>query len=321
MSPQHASSPSASDTRWEALCRTAIEVRAERAPRRARRPRARGLVLAAGALLGVALFAATHFDVQPVGADAGADSDLFALTNQDRSSNGVAALADNSTLGAIGEAAPYSGCSGAGTVDGRAQDMINRDYFSHQIPPCNEYVWPMMSAFGVHYRSAGENIGWESGYGSGSSSASQVNTDFMNSPDHRTNILNPNFTDLGVGSATAASGWSYSSTSGTFSDVWMFAEEFAQLGSPAPPPTAPPARSSAPASTQPAPSTPTPTPSPTASPTPSPSPSAAPTPSPTPAAPLPAYEPGGAYSGPELIAINGLISETIESTLEAFLFN
>jgi len=239
VSPSCAPPPSGSDAGWEALCRTAAVVRA-RPERRRRRRRAGGGALAAGALLGVAVFAGTHWTGQPVGADASADADLFALTNSDRTSNGVAALADNSTLGEIGEAAPYGGCSGAGTIYGRAQDMINRDYFAHQIPPCDSYVWPMMSAYGIDYRSAGENIGWESGYGGGEASAEQVNTDFMNSSDHRANILNANYTDLGVGSASAASGWTYSGE-GPYSDVWMFAEEFAQLGSssPAPPPASP----------------------------------------------------------------------------------
>jgi len=104
----------------------------------------------------------------------------------------------------------------------------------------------MMSAFGIDYRSAGENVGFESGYGGGSASASQVNTDFMNSSAHRNNILNSNYTDLGVGSATAASGWNYPGGAGPYSDVWMFAEEFAQIGSPPPPPTPPPPPAEAP---------------------------------------------------------------------------
>ena len=203
VSPQATTAPagtrSAGPPRWCAS-------NPQRRGRRRRRPA--GRALAAGALLGAAVFAGTHLQGQPARADAGGDSDLFSLTNQDRTSNGVAALADNSTLSAIGEAAPYSGCSGAGTIDGRAQDMINRNYFAHQIPPCNQYVWSMMSAFGVRYQSAGENIGWGSGYDvSGSAGATWINTQFMNSSDHRANILNPNYTALGIGSAYAASGW------------------------------------------------------------------------------------------------------------------
>jgi uncharacterized protein YkwD len=277
----------------------------------------------------VAAFALSHLQAQPVAADATADSDLFALTNQDRTSNGFAALADDSALDSLAEAAPYNGCSGAGTIYGRAQDMINRDYFSHQIPPCEEYVWPMMSAFGVAFESAGENVGWESGYGGGSASAEQVNTDFMNSPDHRANILNPSYTALGIGSATTASGqsWTYPGAPQSYQGVWMFAEEFAQLASAStPPPTAPPTApptptatatpgtrpttpATTPASSPTAPATPTATAAP--APTPSTTPTASPTPASAPGLPLPAYENQG----------QGLISDTILSTLEGFLFN
>ena len=286
-------------------------VRAEPAGRGQRRRRPAGRAVAAGALLGAAVFAGTHLQGQPARADAGGDADLFSLTNQDRTSNGVAALADNSTLSAIGEAAPYGGCPGAGTIDGRAQDMINRNYFAHQIPPCNQYVWSMMSAFGVRYESAGENIGWVDNETSASGGASWINTQFMESPDHRANILNPKYTALGIGSAYAASGWT-GGGSGAVSDVWMFAEEFAQLPSSGPAPT----HSSAPSST--APSTPAPTPTPTPTPVPTPTPTQPPTAPPTPATtplpapglPLPAYETSG----------QGLISDTIEATLEAFIY-
>jgi uncharacterized protein YkwD len=277
-------------------------------------------------MLGAALFAGSHLHGQLAAADATADSDLFSLTNQDRTSNGVAALADDPTLDSIGEAAPYSGCSGAGTIDGRAQDMINRDYFAHQIPPCNQYVWSMMSAFGVNDQSAGENIGWESGWGDGSASANKVAAQFEASPEHQANILNPSFTDLGIGSATSQS-WTPPGASVPAQDVWMFAEEFAQLPSAAtaPPATAPPA-TAPPATAKPAPTptptpapTPTPTPAPTPTPTPAPTPTPTPVPTPTPTAtpsvttslPLPAYD----YRG------QGLITDTIESTLEAFLFD
>jgi hypothetical protein len=305
-------------------------------------------------MLGAALFAGSHLQGQPAAADGTADSDLFSLTNQDRTSNGVAALADDSTLDSIGEAAPYSGCAGAGTIDGRAQDMINRDYFAHAIPPCNQYVFSMMSAFGVHYQSAGENVGWVDNEGSADAAAQWINQSFMQSPDHEQNILDPSYTDLGIGSATSQS-WTPPGASAPAQGVWMFAEEFAQLPSAAtappatappatappataPPATAPPAtapRATAPPATAPpatappatapratAPpatarpvATPTPTPAPTPTPTPTPTPVPTPRPTATPSVttslPLPAYE----YRG------QGLISDTIESALEAFLFD
>jgi uncharacterized protein YkwD len=279
-------------------------------------------VVIAGAMLGAALFAGSHLQGQPADADATADSDLFSLTNQDRASNGVASLAENGTLASIGEAAPYSGCAGAGTIYGRAQDMINRDYFAHAIPPCNQYVFSMMSAFGVNPNNgAGENVGWVNNEGSADAAAQWINTEFMGSSEHEQNILNPNYTSLGIGSATSQS-WIPPGESTPASGVWMFAEEFARVPSAAaappataPPATAPPATArpvnAQPVVTPPPTPTPTPTPAPTPTPTPVPTPSPTATPSLSTSLPLPAYE----YRG------QGLISDTIESALEAFLFD
>ncbi|MGA8015750.1 MAG: CAP domain-containing protein [Candidatus Dormiibacterota bacterium] len=292
----------------------ALRVR-HRSPRR---------IAVAGAVLAGGISLTAHLQTQPVAADGSADADLFSLTNQDRASNGVASLTDNSTLSAIGEDAPYRGCSGAGTIQGRAQDMINRDYFSHQIPPCNQYVWPIMSAYGIKYVSAGENIGWVSGESAAASAAQWINTAFMNSTDHRDNILDPSYTALGVGSAVTGSGQTWTcpaseGCSGSYQDVWIFSEEFAQLSStskPAPRPTPRPSASSQPRAT--APPTPVPTATPAATPSPvaaattpapTPTPSASPTPAPGP--PPPAFD----YRG------QGLIADTIETTLEAFLFS
>lgn len=339
---------------WETLCRTADLVRADGpAAPAGRHGWGRRALLAAG-LVAAGLSVAAVWHTQPASADGGADADLFALTNQDRASNGVPALVDNSTLSSIGENAPYSGCSGAGTVSGRAQDMINRDYFSHQIPPCGQYVWPMMTAYGVDYRSAGENIGWVGGISGADSAAQWINNAFMNSPDHRANILDPSYTDLGTGSAQTASGQSWTCPAsegcqGSYQQVWIFAEEFAQLAAapkPTPTPTARPTATPKPAPA----STPTPAPQPTSTPAPSSahpslvsSPSAAspptaatsptpvtttvPTPSPNPAPTAPATSstvPAAALET-ALPALDfrglGLISDTIESTLEAFLFD
>ena len=87
----------------------------------------------------------------------------------------------------IGENARYD-CNGI-EVNGRSDDMIQRNYFAHPILGCGQLVFSMMSAFGVHYKSAGENIGWVSGEGSATAAADYINGAFMNSPDHRSNIL------------------------------------------------------------------------------------------------------------------------------------
>jgi uncharacterized protein YkwD len=215
--------------RWEELARTAALVRAGDVPPTApSRPWRRTAITAAymTALAGLTV-AALHSaaDAPPVRASGSLDSALFSLTNQDRASNGVRSLNGNGTLGAIAEGARYNGCGFP--VNGRAVDLIQRNYFSHVILNCGQYVFSMMSAFGVHYMSAGENIGWNT-----SGSAADVNSAFMNSPDHRANILNGNYTDLGIGSDSGA-GWT---GGGGSYNASMFSEEFAQLHSSPPPP-------------------------------------------------------------------------------------
>jgi uncharacterized protein YkwD len=255
-----------------------------------------------------------------VRADGSADAALFSLTNQDRTSNGVRSLNGNGTLGGIGEGSRYTGCGFA--VSGRSVDMIQRNYFAHPILNCGgQYVFSMMQAFGVHYTSAGENIGWNT-YGDAGTAAAQINSAFMNSADHRANILNGSYTDLGIGSANSgAAAWT--GGGGSYTGVWMFSEEFAQLRSSSPPPPRPPPPAPRPRPRPAANSTPTrntaPPPPPaqpaaatvTAVPTPAPTPlpTEMPTPTPLPTLTLP----------PPLPQQGGLLFNSVEWVLESYL--
>ncbi len=253
----------------------------------------------------------------PAGGPTPYDGELFSLTNQDRASNGLGALTDNSALDGVGQSAPYYGCSPS-PIYGRAADMLTRDYFSHQIPGCTAdggYVWPMMSAAGVAWRAAGENIGWNSGY---SDPAPQVNSQFMNSPDHRANILG-NYNQLGVGSWYTAGPWNYpGSGGGPWTDVYMFAQEFALTSAPPPPPPPAPSHAPAPATSgsgsQGA-SQPTPTASPSAPSSPVPRPTA--TPSPTKKKRAKRRRPGVAASLPG--TSQNLLASTVEQVLGGYL--
>jgi uncharacterized protein YkwD len=292
---------------WDELLRTASAVRATTGPtmsrprsprrlRRAIRPIAMtaGLVTACG--LAVLHLAGTS---SLVSANSGEDSQLFSLTNQDRTSNGVHALAFSGTLENIGEGAPYN-CNGIG-IDGRSDDMIRRNYFAHPILGCGQLVFSMMQAYGVHYRSAGENIGWEAG---SSSPASYLNGAFMNSSDHRANILNSSYTEMGVGSDESAPGVTWTGV-GAEQNVWMFSEEFAQVGASPPPPPRRPASGSAPRNS------------------PAPTVAGAAGPNMTPAVPTPLAIPAGSLPqnlpAPPVNQYEGLFPNTIESVLEAFL--
>lgn len=74
----------------------------------------------------------------------------------------------------------------------KSADMRDNQYFDHQSPTYGS-PFEMMQQFGIEYRYAGENIA------AGQMSPEAVMNAWMNSPGHRQNIMNPNFTHIGVG--------------------------------------------------------------------------------------------------------------------------
>lgn len=79
-------------------------------------------------------------------------------------------------------------------------DMDVRDFFDHENPD-GELPWDRLTAAGVSYRSAGENIAW------GYSSPDSVMTAWMNSDGHRANILRDGYTHIGIGVHSNGSIW------------------------------------------------------------------------------------------------------------------
>lgn len=235
------------------------------------------VVLGLGLSLALTGLSATPAFAQTPGTGTAYNGELFSLTNQDRTSNGLEALDDNGTLDDIAES--------------RSDDMITNDYFSH-IQLNGQYVWPTMSADGIRYTSAGENIGWLTGY---ADPAAEINAMFMDSPPHRANILGA-YDELGVGSWYTSDAWNYpDSGGGPWTDVYMFTQEFVQVGYSAPPPPTSSGGSGAPE----APATPAPTPVPTPTPKPKPPP------------------PGVGSQSPKLA--RGLLSSTIDQVISSYL--
>lgn len=74
--------------------------------------------------------------------------------------------------------------------------------FSHTRPNGSSFATALKEA-GVSYRSAGENIAW------GQKTPEIVVDAWMNSSGHRANIMNPNYSRIGVGYLTNASGTPY----------------------------------------------------------------------------------------------------------------
>jgi uncharacterized protein YkwD len=120
----------------------------------------------------------------PVSALGGSAGLELGLVNQDRAANGVAALAFSASLARV---AQY-----------RAQDMLNRNYFSHYDPATGQLAFAqLLRLWSIPYSTAGENIAWST-----NPSMAAINTMFMNSPEHRANILKDAYHRIGIGVAT-----------------------------------------------------------------------------------------------------------------------
>uniref|UniRef100_UPI00406CA0B7 CAP domain-containing protein n=1 Tax=Ureibacillus sp. FSL W7-1570 TaxID=2954593 RepID=UPI00406CA0B7 len=100
------------------------------------------------------------------------------LTNAERAKAGLKPLTMYNPLMAVAKA--------------KSQDMANLGYFSHTSPTYGS-PFDQMRAAGIQYRAAGENIA------QGQRTPEQVVNAWMNSPGHRANILNANYTHIGVG--------------------------------------------------------------------------------------------------------------------------
>lgn len=74
----------------------------------------------------------------------------------------------------------------------KSKDMAENNYFDHNSPTYGS-PFEMLQKYGVQYKAAGENIA------AGQKTPEEVMHSWMNSSGHRANILNANFTELGVG--------------------------------------------------------------------------------------------------------------------------
>ena len=110
------------------------------------------------------------------------------LVNKERAKYGLSALKSNASL--------------ANVATIKSQDMIDKNYFDHTSPTYGS-PFDMMKQFGISYKTAGENIAM------GQKTPTEVVNAWMNSPGHRANILNENFTQIGVGVAKNSKGQLY----------------------------------------------------------------------------------------------------------------
>lgn len=103
---------------------------------------------------------------------------VLELVNMERTKRGIRSLKTNVKLSEAAQA--------------KARDMSEKNYFDHCSPTYGGLA-DMLEYFNIDYIVAGENIA------SGHKTARGVLNDWMDSEGHRKNILNEDFSEIGVG--------------------------------------------------------------------------------------------------------------------------
>jgi uncharacterized protein YkwD len=136
------------------------------------------------ALLILASFAFTAFIAAPglISSQLAAvvTAKLVALTNDDRSDNGLGTLTVSPALTAAAQA--------------KANDMAAKGYFAH-VSPDGRDSWSWFKDAGYSFSYAGENLAVDF------TDSGDVNQAWLNSPTHRANIMNGHFTQIGIATA------------------------------------------------------------------------------------------------------------------------
>ena len=102
---------------------------------------------------------------------------MLSLTNQSREENGLVALTVNQKLASAAEA--------------KTDNMFECQYFNHNSPS-GATPWDWIKAAGYDYRYAGENLAIDF------VTAESAHKALMTSDSHRENILNQNYTEVGI---------------------------------------------------------------------------------------------------------------------------
>ena len=105
---------------------------------------------------------------------------LAALTNDARAASGVGALTENPVLDKAATLA--------------ADDMAAKGYFAH-VSPTGTTPWDWLNQVGYQYSYAGENLAVNF------SDSEALQSAWMNSPTHHENIVKPEYTQIGFGTA------------------------------------------------------------------------------------------------------------------------
>ncbi|SFB16331.1 uncharacterized protein, YkwD family [Lentibacillus halodurans] len=114
------------------------------------------------------------------------EQQVVELTNEERTAQGLEPLEVDTELSKVARE--------------KSRDMAENNYFSHDSPNYGS-PFDMMKQYGISYQTAGENIA------KGQQTPEQVVNGWMESEGHRENIMNPNFTHIGVGYVEQGNHW------------------------------------------------------------------------------------------------------------------
>lgn len=112
------------------------------------------------------------------------EQQVLEYTNQERTKHGLLAFTGDNNIAAVARA--------------HSRDMATRGFFAHTTPDGITFDQRLRLG-GISFAAAAENIAIHQ-------SAKLVVEAWMNSPDHRDNILNPTLHKLGVGAAVGSNG-------------------------------------------------------------------------------------------------------------------
>ncbi len=135
-------------------------------------------------VVGMGLFVNTLWSSSGV---LGASSDysataLLQATNASRAASSQSALSLDPQLTAAAQA--------------KANDLIAKNYWAHNSPD-GKTPWDFITASGYQYQTAGENLAY------GFSDAGATENGWMNSAEHKANILNAGYTQVGFATASS----------------------------------------------------------------------------------------------------------------------
>jgi uncharacterized protein YkwD len=116
---------------------------------------------------------------------------IYHYTNEVRQRNGVATLTWENSLRDVARA--------------HSADMLVKDYFSHVNPEGQSFKDRILAGCSLPMTMMGENIWMTTGrqHEDTRQLAQNIVDSWMSSPGHRANLLQPEFSDMGVGAAVS----------------------------------------------------------------------------------------------------------------------